>query len=719
MAESVAGRETSYWAEGRQDTSPAASGLLNLRLLGRMQALDGIGRDVLPRVRKTRALLAIIALASGKPVMRLHVTALLWSTRDAEQARGSLRQSVHELNELLQPLAPDLLVAERSHLQLRDDRLTSDVRMVTRATVLRPESLDLLRNGPLLEDLVGLDPAFDRWLLGERKKLSDWAAGIAASVLAAQIAAGAPAAALLCSARALLDIDPLRESGWRAMMMAHMATGDRASAIATFERCAGTLAELARVSPGAETQSLFETIRNGASGYAPLPAHRTPVEPIAASPRGVRVGVMPFRVLGAADDDGLSFGLADEITNALARFRGIILIGTPSLAAIRSDAAEGRLRSVGLDFLLEGTLQRDGNRIRVTVRLLQMAAGHGGGGGGAGADAGGTDDTAEVVWARRFDFADRDLFSLQDEVAAATVAQIDPELLLRAATHARARQPSDPSAYQLMLRAIPALYRLEEQGFRAAGPLLESAIARDSSFAPAYAWLAYWHVFLVGQGWATDIRAAMIAAGQLADRAVALDPADARGLTIAGHVRSYLDRQLSAAIELHERALALNPNLPLAWTFSGLARAYDGQHEEAIRRIDEARRLSPFDPHGFFFETALMVPKLMLGQFEQVVELARRAVHINPALSSTYKGYLSALGYMGPSAELLSVRARLLQLEPGFCLREADERSPLRRDADRAIYTEGLRRAGLPETSTPSPSGNTASSGYGSVWAIG
>ena len=320
----------------------------------------------------------------------------------------------------------------------------------------------------------------------------------------------------------------------------------------------------------------------------------------------------------------------------------------------------------------------------------------------------------EVVWARRFDRTDADLFSLQDEIAAATVAQIDPELLLREAHRASACQPLDPTAYDLMLRAIPALYRMEEDGFRAAGALLEAAIARDPGYAPACAWLAYWHVFLVGQGWAGDIAVSMRCAGELAERAVALDPADARALTIAGHVRSYLDRQLSESIEMHERALALNPNLPLAWVFSGLARAYAGQHDEAIRRIGEARRLSPFDPYGFFFDTALMVPTLMGGHFASVLELARRAVQLNPTLSSTVKGYLCALGHLGPSPEMLSVRGRLLQMEPGFCIRRALARSPLQRDADRALYAEGLRRAGIPEDgedsgSKPDDDSNTPS----------
>jgi DNA-binding SARP family transcriptional activator len=681
---------------------------LRLRLLGRMEALDPQGRSVLPRVRKTRATLAVLAMAGGEPVMRQHITSLLWSTRDREQARGSLRQSVHEL---VDSLGPGLLVADRNHLQLRGEDFDSDLRAVTRATPIRPEALDLLHGAPLLEDLVGLDPAFDRWLSIERRKLAAGAAAVAEAVLAARIAEHAAPGVILAAAQAVLAVDKLRESAWRASMTAYMAMGERAGAMDAFERCCATLAELARTAPSAETKALYDTIRaepiaTGANGTA---ANGTASG--RHSSRGVRLGVMPFRVLGESGNDGLSFGLADEITNALSRFRWIFLIASPSLAAIHAAGPDSRLRSLGLDFLLEGTVQRGGDRIRVTVRLLDMNSVPGAQRMAA--------EGGEVVWARRFDRADGDLFSLQDEVAAETVAQIDPELLLREAHRATARPPNDPTAYELMLRAVPALYRLEEAGFRAAGVLLQAATARDPRYAPAWAWLAYWHVFLVGQGWAADPADAMAAAGNCAERAVTLAPSDARALTIAGHVRAFLDHQLADAIELHERALELNPNLPLAWVFCGLALAYAGRHDEAIQRIEEGRRLSPFDPHGFFFDTALMVPTLMRRQFDAVVELGRRAAHLNPTLSTTLKGYLSALGHLGPSAEMLSIRARLLELEPGFCVQRALARSPLQREADRALYADGLRRAGLPEAADgPEPGIVASPPGFGLGLAI-
>jgi TolB-like protein len=395
---------------------------------------------------------------------------------------------------------------------------------------------------------------------------------------------------------------------------------------------------------------------------------------------------MPFRPLEPGAVDGLAFGLAEEITAALARFRWISLIATPSLAVVQAEPPAARalmLRGLDIDLMLDGTIQRAGGRVRVMARLLDMRATDGRG--------------PELVWSDRFDGPDADLLTLQDRIAAETVARVDPQLLLREGRAAGGRNTRDVTAYDLLLRAIPAIYRLEEAAFRAARDLLAGAVSRDPDYAAAHAWWAYWTIFLVGQGWSGDVVAAMRRAGELAERAITLDPSDARGLTIAGHVQAFLRHRITEANVLHDRALELNPNLPLAWVLSGLALAYEGRHEAAIRRGEEAHRLSPFDPHHFFYDACLMVPHLALGQFERVVELARRAVSLNPSLSATYKGYLSALGHLDASEERETVRAKLLALEPGFTVRAALARSPMRRAVDRALYAEGLRRAGLEE----------------------
>ena len=526
-----------------------------LHLIGPMQALDAHGSSLLPRTRKTRAVLAILAMASPRPVPRARITALLWSRREREQARGSLRQCIHELQGLLQPLGPGVIEADREQLRLADDAVWLDLRV----TGPSPPP------GRLLEDLDGLDPAFDAW----------------------------------------------REA------------------------------------------------RAGAS----RPRRSARAEPARGAARR-----RPLRVLGPEDDTALADGLGHEIAAALSRVpldrlplalgaladrRGGGRVSAGRHGEPRRHAAPGGAASPGDADRRRGRL---GTQFRPRRHRPAAAAGRDRGGdrgaGGAGTAAAGR---------------------------------------CRAATRlARGASPDD-----LTLAAIPGILRLERDGFERAGRLLGDAVRLAPEHVAAHAWFAYWHILAVGQGWELEAGAALARAGMLAERAVTLDPSDARALTIAGHVRSFLDRQVDEALALHERALALNPALPLAWMMSGLAYCYLGEHREAIRRIETARRLSPFDPHAFFFDGALMVPHLLLGEFE-------RACRARPADRAAQAGLLVELegaavraGPSRPRHRGAEVRARLLALEPGFTVADAIRRSPLRRPEDRAVFAEGLRLGGL------------------------
>ena len=301
-----------------------------------------------------------------------------------------------------------------------------------------------------------------------------------------------------------------------------------------------------------------------------------------------------------------------------------------------------------------------------------------------------------------------DPLSMQDELGAAIVAQIDPELMKHEGRRTAESKSDDMTAHDLLLQALPAIYRLERGSFVDARRLLESSLRADPGSSIAHGWLAYWNLLYVGQGWAPDPAGAAAEAARLAERAVMLDPGDARAMTLAGHVRGFLGKHPEEASALHERAILLNPNLALAWCFSGLSHFYLGRHEEALRRIHQAIRLSPSDPHIFFFDMALILPYLMNGDCASAVEAGRRAVELNPLFSSAYKGYLAALGWMQPTREAKEVLDRLLVLEPDFSIDAAIERSPLTRSEDIARYADGLRRAGLREHAGPAQAASAA-----------
>jgi tetratricopeptide (TPR) repeat protein len=274
---------------------------------------------------------------------------------------------------------------------------------------------------------------------------------------------------------------------------------------------------------------------------------------------------------------------------------------------------------------------------------------------------------------------------------------LDPVLLMREGERAASRNVHGTSPRDLVLQAVPAIYRMDRLSFHAAGDLLEAALRVDPGYTDALAWYAYWHLFLVGQGWADDPEAATIRAGELADTAVAMDPNDARALTLAGHVRGFLMRRPSEAAVLHDRAISLNPNLAIAWCFSGFALSYLGDQDRALARMRQAIQLSPSDPHLFFFQSAIIMPHLLRGAYHDAAAAGRKAIELNPWFSSAFKGHLAALGHLGCDQEAAGVLSRLLKLEPAFTVRDAIRRSPIGSPEDIERYAEGLRRAGLPE----------------------
>jgi DNA-binding SARP family transcriptional activator len=239
-------------------TPPGATDqvVVRMRLIGQMEAWTLTSENVLPAGRKTRALLAVIALSSPRPALRGRLAELLWSRRPEEQARASLRQEIHRLHEALAAAGTEVLQVTRDHLSLRSGTVWIDVEEVMRATTEQPTSLSLL-DGDLLEDLDGVDPTFDAWLAAERERLRDRGRTVAEALLREQVD---PEAAIPAAQR-LLQIDRAHEGAWRALMRAHAARGERGMAIQAYDRCRAVLADLLDASPSVETQKLLAGLR--------------------------------------------------------------------------------------------------------------------------------------------------------------------------------------------------------------------------------------------------------------------------------------------------------------------------------------------------------------------------------------------------------------------------------------------------------------------------
>ena len=638
-----------------------------------MEAWSAKGESVLPIGRKTRAMLAVLALSAPRPVLRARMADLLWSRRHEQQARASLRQELHRLLDALQPLGSLLMEVTRDHIVLRPGLAWVDAQEVLRATPANPAALKLLE-GELLEEFDDVDPALDVWLAAERDRLKDRARTVAEAVLAAQeeMELAIPAA------QQLLSIDRSHEGAWRALMQGYAARGERAKAIQAYEQCRGVLTDLLNAAPLPDTQRLAAEIR---AGHVPSRRFHSGEPAEAAQPRRpIKIGALPLQVISAgAEERQFSLGLAEELTVALSRFGWMQVVSSSSLIQA-GDRSELNLRATfGLDLLLDGSVQSVVGRLRITMRLLDLR------------------EASKVVWTYRADYAGTDLLSLQDEVAAEIACQVDSEML-RAEGRIASAQPAGPkTAPDLVLAAISLMSRLRRDEFRVVDENLERAILLAPNCATSHAWTAWSLILQVTQGWAERSADLVARARAHAERAITLDPQYARGFTIAGHVRAFLQDLPEQGWELHERALLLNPNLGMAWALSATAALYLGDLDRAAARFERYKRLSPDDPNSFVFDASLSALELFRGNDAAAVALGRNVTELHPRYAGGLKHYLAALGHGRHTREAGVVLSRLLAIDPRVCIRTIMESMPVTRPEYRQLYSEGLRIAGVPE----------------------
>jgi DNA-binding SARP family transcriptional activator/TolB-like protein len=643
----------------------------------------------LPTGRKTRALLAAVALAAPRPALRARLAELIWSRRPEEQARASLRQEIQLLLKALAPAKTEVLHVTRDHLSLAPGITWVDVEEITRASASKPAALALL-DGELLEDLDGIDPAFDMWLTTERERVRDRARGMAEALLRERT----DPPSVIPAAQRLLQIDRAHEEAWRALMRAHAEQGERGMAIQAYHRCRTVLADLLDAVPSPETQTLLNEIRGPSSKRLPSRPPRPVAEPASvlllesqvetvpldeSAPReGVRISVLPIRCVGLPEDISyLGPSLANEITLALSRFRWLSVISS-NAARFAQDGESNVRRDRGIDFLLDGAIQRSRNKLRITLRLLDLR------------------EDNQVVWARRFDRSSDDLLAVQEEISAEVAAQIDPVMVSIEAKRLAASPSASPTVYELILLSIPLISRLERTGFMRAGAHLARALALEPDHAAANTWYATWHALLISQHWAADPCQAKAQAETFADRGTALDPYSAGAFTVAGHVRAFVQRRPLEAAALHDRALELNPNLAAAWALSAITQVVLGQLPEAERRYARYKALSPLDPYSFMFDGLFAAMHLLKRDYNAAATIGRAVTQFNPGYSAGYKPYLAALGHLGRVQEALVVLRRLLTIEPGLTVERCLRAFPLERQADRDHYAEGLRLANVP-----------------------
>jgi adenylate cyclase len=394
------------------------------------------------------------------------------------------------------------------------------------------------------------------------------------------------------------------------------------------------------------------------------------------------IAVLPFvNMSGDAEQEYFSDGITEDIITELARFRSLFVIARNSSFSFKGQAIEAReiARRLGVRYLVEGSVRRAGNRVRITAQLIDAAH-----------------DTH--LWAERYDRELDDIFAVQDEVTRAIVAAIEPELVSAERARARRKPPSNMDAWEWCQRGLWHVYHYTAGECATAQEMFHRSIELDPGFAQPHAGLAYAIFAELLLGFVSDPGDRLTRAHEAAKTAVTLDDKDSFSHYVLGRVCTMLGDH-DAAIEAQDVAVALNPNSALAHYGRGHVLTLIGRAEESLDAIDEALRLSPRDPLAFGMMAMRSFALNLLHRHEEAVEWARRGQRQPNAdhVFWLHAQEATALAHLGRVDEARAALARVHALNPNFSASFIDAVTPLRNPADRDHFIDGLRKAGLPE----------------------
>jgi TolB-like protein/Tfp pilus assembly protein PilF len=639
--------------------------------------------------QKDRALLAILALPPGATHSRDKLASLLWSDRGDQQARDSLKHALTRLRQCLQAASPPPIVADRQSVRLDAAAVTIDVATFERLlSVGTPEGLEqaaALYRGDLLDGIGLRDPAFEDWLLVERQRLSQRAEEALSNLLAQSLAAGARDRAA-AAARRLLSLDPLREGACRALMQIHAERAETAQALKIYETLRDRLHRELGVKPEPETAKLYESIRQRRAAPAQSPPAQTDDEPKPAAvelslPSKPSIAVLAFANLsGDPEQEYFADGMVDDIITALSRMRWLFVIARNSSFTYKGRAVDVKQigRELGVRYVLEGSVRKAANRVRITGQLIDAASG-------------------VHLWADRFDGALEDIFDLQDQVAASVVGAIAPKLEQAEIERAKRKPTESLDAYDYFLRGMACVHRWTREANAEALQHFARAIELDPEFAAAYGLAARCYSQRKVSSWVVDRLQDIAETERLARRAIALGKDDAVAICTAGIALAYVVGDLDTGDAMIERALVLNPSWAWAWLFSGWSKVWLGEPETAIERIGHAMRMSPQDPQFFNMRTGMAWAHFLAGRYVESMSWAQSALREQPTYVTALRLLAASSAHLGRLADAERAIALLSQLDPGARISTIGERDPLRRPEHLAQFAEGLRKAGLPE----------------------
>jgi TolB-like protein/DNA-binding SARP family transcriptional activator/Tfp pilus assembly protein PilF len=672
-----------------------------VNLLGRFELRAPDGQEVALGARKSIALLALLAAAPGQRMSRDRLAVLLWEDMPDTQARGNLRQLLAATRRPAPFLEADGGSIGFSAKMVETDLVAFEA-AIAENTFVALERAAVLYRADLLDGFSLRERDFNEWLTGERERLREHAVQLFLRLMERAAPAGGEPA--IRWALRVLAVDPVHEPAHRALMELYAAQGRHAAALRQYEQLRETMSRELGTRPEPESDALARRIREDRRSPARLVAEPVPLASAAGAPaeRGSAISmaearpwpdpppvpetpsivVLPFQNLsGDPEQEYFSDGIVEEITTALSRFRSLFVISRNSAFTYKGRAVDVRQvgRELGVRYLLEGSVRKAANRVRITGQLIDAAS-------------------AAHLWADRFDGTPEDIFDLQDQVTSSVVGAISPALEQAEIDRVKRKPTESLGAYDYFLRGIAAVYLETLQSHRMALQLFYKAIELDPDFASAYGMAAYGYCQRKTNGWIADRDAEIAETARLARQAVELDKDDAVALTWGGFAFAYVVRELDAGVAFIDRALMLNPNLAAAWIASGWVRTWLGKPDLAIEHLARAMRLSPLDPLTNRTRTATANAHFFAGRYDEAASWAAMALREWPDFQTALRIAAASNALAGRLEEAKNARERLQKLDPALRISNLeDELGPYDRPGDIALYVEGLRAAGLPD----------------------
>jgi len=421
--------------------------------------------------------------------------------------------------------------------------------------------------------------------------------------------------------------------------------------------------------------------RPGVLQSGPAAASKEDAAPGLALPDKPSIAVLPFLNLsGEPVQDYFIDGVVEDIISALSRIRWLFVIARNSSFTYKGRVVDARQvgRELGVRYVLEGSMRKAANRVRITGQLIDAT-------------------TGGHIWAERFEGTLDDIFDLQDQLSASAVGAIARQLEQAEIERAKRKPTGSLDAYDYYLRGRASLNLGTREAIDEGLPLFMRAIALDPEFASAHAmaaWCIFWRKV---NGWMTDPPREIAEGTRLAHRAVELGKDDAVALTRGGHALAHFTGDLDMSIALLDRALSLDPNLAAAWFLGGFLRTERGDPNGALDYFSRAMRFSPLDPEMFRIQAGIALAHLLARRYDDAASWAEKAYRELPSFLMVVGIIAASHALAGRSDQAREAMRHLTQLDPAFRVSGVADWVPFRRPEDIALFSEGLRRAGLPE----------------------